>query len=158
MRGGDDRPDLDSLKAGLDKNSETLLTELFGEPSSRTKREWRWGNKGSVSVRFNSGRALFYSFEGEGGGTLLDAIAYAIGCDFPGAIEWARRWLGDDNRPRPALPARPAAVAYDADTDAEARQAAVRLVAGIRGDGCGHDAVAAGFALAGYLGVIAGSF
>jgi hypothetical protein len=104
---------LDKLKADLRDNAESLLPALFGEPSSRSRREWRWGSKGSVSFRFD--RGSFSNFETDQRGSLLDAVMFATGCSFPAAIEWARAWLGENPpTPRPAARPRPT---FDADAE-----------------------------------------
>lgn len=105
--------DLVTLKAALADNAEALLVELFGEPTLRTSREWRWGKKYSSSYRFD--RATFYSFEAIAGGSLLDAVMLANASSFPEAIKWAKSWLGiEGERPRPAPRPRPT---YDVDTE-----------------------------------------
>ena len=105
--------DLDALKAALADNAETLLVELFGEPTLRMSREWRWGKKYSSSYRFD--RATFYSFEAIAGGSLLDAVMLANASSFPEAIKWAKSWLGiEGERPRPAPRPRPT---FDADAE-----------------------------------------
>ena len=86
---------LDALKSQLAERAEALCLDLFGEPSSRTQREWRWGRKGSLSVRFGLKKGSpFYSHELVQGGSFLDAIMFARSCDFAGAVAWARDWLG----------------------------------------------------------------
>jgi putative DNA primase/helicase len=91
--------DIDALKAALRAQAETLLVELFGEPTQRMAREWRWGSKGSASYRLD--RGTFWSFEADQGGSLLDTIMFANSCSFPQAVTWARAWLGDDATARP---------------------------------------------------------
>ncbi len=38
---------------------------------------------------------------------MLDAIAFALDVPFAEAVQWARSWLGEDDRPRPAYDFRP---------------------------------------------------
>ena len=109
-----DRENLAALKAELADNAESLLVELFGQPKSRRSREWRWGSKGSVAYRFD--RKSFQNFEAGTGGSLIVAIAFAIGCSFAQAVTWARGWLGNDATPRPAAPRKKRA-AFDADAE-----------------------------------------
>jgi hypothetical protein len=114
--------DLDALKAGLADDAEAVLVALFGDPASRTSREWRWGRKGSISYRFD--RGTFWSFEADQGGSLLDAIMVADGCSFTAAIKWARDWLGEGDAAaslrtgkKQAAAARKKRAAYDADAE-----------------------------------------
>lgn len=122
--------DLDALKDALADDAESLLVSLFGDPTTRSRREWRWGRKGSVAYRFD--RASFRSFEADQGGSLLDAIMVAHGCSFPAAVKWARGWLGLEGE-RPAQPREKRANratqrrAYDAD--AEQQRAIAEAVA-----------------------------
>ena len=88
------RNNLDQLKAALSDRAEQLLVALFGQPTKRTAREWRWGSRGSIVYRHD--RGTFYSFEEGRGGDLLSAIMFRDGCSFSQAIAWARAWLGDD--------------------------------------------------------------
>lgn len=119
--------DLDAVKAALAERGADLAVELFGAPTKRTAREWRWGRKGSVVVRWR-GRdgPTFYSFEAMEGGSLLDAIMFAHGGGFTQALRWARDWLGgavETPTPRPRARAR---AAYDADADEARRVEAAR--------------------------------
>ena len=83
--------DLASVKTALARLAEPLLIELFGEPTSKRQREWRWGSRGSRS--FNFQKLAFYDYELGDGGSLLDAIRIARSCSFQDAVAWARRWL-----------------------------------------------------------------
>lgn len=114
--------DLDAIKSALADDAEAVLLALFGEPTKRTSREWRWGRKGSVAYRFD--RGTFRSFEADAGGSLLDAVMFANGCSFPAAVTWAKQWLGlgGDSRPREKRAERaPLRRAYDADADEQQR-------------------------------------
>jgi putative DNA primase/helicase len=98
----DDRPPLDDLKAYLAENAEALAIDLFGLPKSRSKRQLCWGNKSSLVVTLSGKYAgKFRSWEENHGGSMLDAIAFANDSSFTDAIEWARRWRGEDPLPRP---------------------------------------------------------
>ena len=111
-----DRDDLAALKAALADNAESLLVELFGQPTTKRAREWRWGRKGSVAYRWRGPKSTFSNFETGGtGGSLLDAIMLAIGCSFPQAVKWARAWLGDDDHPK--ITPRVQRQTFDADAE-----------------------------------------
>lgn len=120
--------DLDTIKSALADEAEAVLLALFGDPTTRTRREWRWGRKGSVVYRFD--RGTFRNFEADAGGSLLDAAMFANGCSFPAAVTWAKQWLGlaGDSRPREKrATCAPERRAYDAD--AEQQQAIAEAVA-----------------------------
>lgn len=129
--------DLDQLKAALSDAAEDIAERLFGKPASRTRRELRWGRKGSISIRLDGRHgARFRSFEAEIGGSMLDAIMFAYGCSFANAIEIGRQMLGlaDGDAPPPPKRARRD---FDADAeedraiaDARALWAASRPIAG----------------------------
>jgi len=123
MPRGDGASDLQSLKDALADDDERLLLHLFGEPTQRSKRGWRWGRKGGRAYRPD--RKVFYSFEAERGGTLLDAIMDALGISLPDAITWARDWIGEDGTEpkaeRRQPPPRPSA--FDADREEDERAA-----------------------------------
>jgi hypothetical protein len=80
-----------ALKAALAHLAEPLLVELFGKPTTKRRREWRWGSKGSRS--FDFAKMAFFDFEQQEGGSLLDAIRIAHACSPADAVDWARRWL-----------------------------------------------------------------
>ena len=129
MRRGDrSTGDLEELKRALADNDESLLIDLFGEPASKSKRERRWGSKGSLVV-YLGGKSgpTFHSYETEQGGSLLDAIMFAQDLSFLDAVSWARSWLGGDNVPRRvSLPK--VQRSFDADREEEMRvEAALAL-------------------------------
>ncbi len=98
-----DITDLDALKTALADRLEELATDLLGEPNPGTRRraEWRWGNKGSRSLKVRGpGRGDYYTHEGSTGGGALDLIMDARGCGLRDAIQFARGWTGlDAERP-----------------------------------------------------------
>lgn len=109
-----------ALKQRLAERWQDLCLDLFGAPTNKAKREWRWGRHGSLSIRLGKLGPTFYSFEVAEGGSLLDAIMFQRGCGFRDAVAWAREWLGGDapqNLPRPRV-SRPT---FDADQDEAAR-------------------------------------
>lgn len=119
----DSKADPDAIKSALANDAEAVLVHLFGNPTSRTRRELRWGRKGSVSYRFD--RGVFYDFEAGEGGDLLTAIMRREGCSFPAAVTWAKQWLGLHGV-RPAKPSdtvAPPRLAYDADAEQQIGQA-----------------------------------
>jgi len=118
-----DRDALDRIKAALADHAAALLLDLFGQPTQKGARWWRWGRKGSLSYRFD--RHTFHDFETGEGGDLLAAIMRAHGCGFPQALRWAEQWLGEGDAPRPR--ARENRAPFDAD--GEQQRAIVEAVA-----------------------------
>jgi len=106
--------DTDDLRRKLADHAEDLGIYLFGQPSKQTRSEMRWGRKESLVVSL-SGRwqGSFRSWEEDRGGSLLDAIAFANDIPIAEAIQWGRRWLGEDDRPRPAPRRRPIVESVD---------------------------------------------
>jgi putative DNA primase/helicase len=79
------------LKAELADHADQLLVELFGEPTTRRKHEWRWED-GAVAYYFE--RQQFFDFRRDRrAGSLLDAIILARVCDFAAAKAFAVEWL-----------------------------------------------------------------
>ena len=79
--------DLDALKSQLAERWQDLCLDLFGEPTHRGRREWRWGRRGSLAVKLGGRYGLsFSSYESDEGGSLLDAIMVARGCGFREAV------------------------------------------------------------------------
>ena len=87
---------LAELKQALTDNVESLSLELFGQPISRSRDQWKWGRQMSTVVTTRGRWAgRFRSWETLEGGSMIDAIMFAFGYDFDSAVEWARGWLGD---------------------------------------------------------------
>ena len=118
--------DLAEIKHALVERVEDLAEALLGQPNAETRRlrEWRWGAKGSMSLVVRGPkRGEFYSHEAGTGGSPLDMIAHARACNFVGAVEWAKGWLGIDGE----LPS-PANEGWDEDTCKKWPQAASSCV------------------------------
>ena len=115
--------DLNELKSRLNDQAEALAYELFGEPSSRAGNELRFGNGGSTSVVISGPKSgSFYSFEERVGGKMLGAIMFAHDLSSREAVEFARRWLGEDTYRRPRLRPRPVAEPSDDERINNARR------------------------------------
>ena len=103
--------ELSTIRERLADNAEVLALELFGEPTHRTGQKLSWGRKGSTVVNIAGRyRGRFKSWETDEGGSMLDAIMFAMGCNFNEAVDWAKRWLGEDDDwtpPRPPKRTRP---------------------------------------------------
>lgn len=74
-----------------------LATALLGDRNRRlsSRREWRWGRKGSLSVALGGGRiGYWFDHEVGVGGDALALIQRKQRCSFPDALAWASNWLG----------------------------------------------------------------
>ena len=92
-----DWSDRDHVVALLDDQLEAVARAFLGEPNraSRTKRQWRWGAKGSVSLDVaGPNRGRFADFEAGIHGGVIDLIMSARGCGFAAALDHARAFLG----------------------------------------------------------------
>ena len=87
---------LEDLKAALADRAPELCLDLFGQPTRKAAHEWRWGNKGSLSLRLRGkGAPCIYDFSAGRGGSMLDAIALALDHHrLTDSIAWAKDWLG----------------------------------------------------------------
>ena len=73
--------------------AQAVALELLGEPTRRTRQEWRWGNHGSFRLVLDTGR--WRDFEAGRGGGAIDLVEHLQRMDRPAALEWlqARRYL-----------------------------------------------------------------
>lgn len=95
----DENDDLDTIREALRADFGALLIELRGEPFKRTRREWRWGARGSFSAVVDGAKAgTWYDHEAGEGGDALALIQRELSCDFPTALRWARRFVGMEER------------------------------------------------------------
>lgn len=70
------RPKAAEIARALAQRTEEVVHALLGDQSSRTRRDIRWGRKGSLWVgRFGEDRGRWYDHERGEGGDLLDLIA-----------------------------------------------------------------------------------
>jgi phage/plasmid primase-like uncharacterized protein len=91
------RLDIATINRLLRDRLEELATTLKGEPSHRLAHEWRWGRKGSFSLRLTGEkRGRWYDFEAGKGGDPLALIQSSEILDVRGALGWAKVWLGLD--------------------------------------------------------------
>src|SRR5262245_53808565 len=87
-----------------------IARHLLGEPNKAlsTKRELRFGSKGSLSVIIGGQKVgSFYDHEHGTGGDLLTLIQHVTGTDFRGALDLARDFGGDlpsSNHPQSSKP------------------------------------------------------
>ena len=64
-----------SLNSRLLQSLEGVLLSVFGEPTAKSKDEWRYGNKGSLSIYVGPKRGTWYDFERSEGGGVLSLLA-----------------------------------------------------------------------------------
>lgn len=101
--------ELAELRRRLTDRTETLAEALLGKPNRPLSgpREIRFGRKGAIAVELAPPkRGLWHDHSADEGGDLLALIQRENRLDFPGALAWARTWLGDPERV--AVPSRPA--------------------------------------------------
>jgi putative DNA primase/helicase len=91
--------ELSDIKQALADNAAALALDLFGQPTSSTSQQYRWGRNSSTLVNIGGRwRGRFKSWETDESGSMLDAIMFAYGIAFSGAVDCAREWLGDEDR------------------------------------------------------------
>jgi putative DNA primase/helicase len=88
------------IARALEQRTEKVAHVLLGEPSSRTRRDLRWGRKGSLWVGcFGEYRGRWYDHERGEGGDLLDLIARERNVPLKDAIAIAGDMLGNSHLP-----------------------------------------------------------
>jgi hypothetical protein len=88
--------DLDPLRAALRARAAEAAEHLLGPPSYRSRRELRWGRKGSFTLAIAGPKAgLWHDHESGTGGDILDLIRRERRCDFAEAVRFARAFLGE---------------------------------------------------------------
>ncbi len=85
-----------SVEEALKVNVEPLLYRIFPEgPCQKNRQEFRFGNKGSLSVIHAGEKAgQFYDFERQEGGSVLKLVQRELGLGRLEALEWAKDFLG----------------------------------------------------------------
>jgi putative DNA primase/helicase len=83
----------DALVPILVADIEALAVALLGQPTIRTRTEWRWGRKGSLSLSVaGPKRGLWYDFDQSRGGDVLALIVHLHGGSLHRAAKWAREF------------------------------------------------------------------
>jgi putative DNA primase/helicase len=107
--------DLETIRALLRARAAEVGETLLGPPSYRSRSEFRWGRKGSLSLAIAGERAgLWHDYEAGTGGDLLALVMRERRCGFRNAVAWARGFLGepqpsrDGRKPPPPPPPPPA--------------------------------------------------
>jgi len=119
------RDDTETIRVALRARCAELAEHLLGQPTYRSRAEYRWGRRGSLALSVAGVKAgLWHDHESGEGGDVISLIQRSRRCDFPAALDWARAFLGASPDPtrrdtRPAPPAAP--------DDAEREQQALQL-------------------------------
>ncbi|WP_010303330.1 DUF6371 domain-containing protein [Candidatus Odyssella thessalonicensis] len=81
-----------------------LAFELLGEPTFKKPTEWRYGQKGSLSITIGGPhQGRFYDFESGTHGSALDLISRVKAIYGRDLCHWARDWLGIRHTPEWSL-------------------------------------------------------
>jgi hypothetical protein len=125
------RDDIETIRVALRARCAELAEHLLGQPTWRSRHEWRWGRRGSLALAIaGPGAGLWCDYEAGTGGDLLSLIQRSRGCGFRDAVAWARAWTntpppmpppGRDGHKPPPPPAPPAAPAAPDDARREAQ-------------------------------------
>ena len=89
--------DVDACRASLRGRAADVAILLIGRPnrSMSSKRELRFGNKGSLAVVISGPKSgCWYDHESDVGGDLFDLIRRERGGNFASALEFARGLVG----------------------------------------------------------------
>jgi putative DNA primase/helicase len=115
--------DADHIKACLYGREQEVVAAFRGPPNRAlsSKKELRWGNKGSFSLAIaGNERGFWFDHELGRGGDIFDLIKQEQGCDFVEALKFAKQFVGG-YAPNPCTP-RPAR------DDAESDSAEIRRI------------------------------
>lgn len=91
--------DKTEIKQELNARIKDLAYQFLGKPALAKTTEWRYGNKGSISIHIAGHKQGLYSnFETGEAGNALKLIQDQLGCDYKQALQWGIKWLGYDRR------------------------------------------------------------
>lgn len=86
------------IKQGLNAKIKDLAYQFLGKPQAQKPTEWRYGNKGSISIHVTGHRQGLYSnFETGESGNALKFIQDQLNCDHKQAFKWGIEWLGQND-------------------------------------------------------------
>ena len=87
------------VKLELQQKITSLASSLLGEPDSHNAREWRYGQKGSISINVSGVKqGLYANFEAGSYGGPLKLIQDQLNLDHIAAYKWALNWLGHSSK------------------------------------------------------------
>jgi len=85
------------IKQELNAQIKDLAYQFLGKPQQQKSTEWRYGNKGSISIHIAGHKQGLYSnFETGESGNALKLIQDQLNCDHKQAFKWGIEWLGKD--------------------------------------------------------------
>ncbi len=85
------------IKQELNANIKDLAYEFLGKPHIKKTTEWRYGNKGSISIHVaGTKQGLYSNFETGESGNALKLIQDQLNCDHKQAFKWGAEWLGNE--------------------------------------------------------------
>ena len=86
------------IKQELNAKIKDLAYQFLGKPQAQKPTEWRYGNKGSISIHVAGHRQGLYSnFETGESGNALKFIQDQLNCDHKQAFKWGIEWLGQND-------------------------------------------------------------
>jgi|LakMenEpi03Aug12_release.lakeMendotaPanAssembly.Ray.scaffolds.fasta_scaffold47887_6 5S rRNA maturation endonuclease (ribonuclease M5) len=86
------------IKQELNNKIKDLAHQFLGQPHQQKPTEWRYGNKGSISIHVaGSKQGLYSNFETGESGNALKFIQDQLECDHKQAFKWGAEWLGQDS-------------------------------------------------------------
>lgn len=86
------------IKQELNTKIKDLAYQFLGNPQQQKSTEWRYGNKGSISIHIAGHRqGLYNNFETGESGNALKFIQDQLNCDHKHAFKWGIEWLGRDS-------------------------------------------------------------
>ena len=107
---------IETLRVSLRARCAEAAERLLGTPTFRSRHEWRWGRRGSLSLAVAGERTgLWHDHERGEGGDLLDLIMRERRCGFREALDWARGFVGEPPPSREPHPAKPPPAPDDAE-------------------------------------------
>lgn len=85
------------IKQELNSKIKDLSYEFLGKPQQQKATEWRYGNKGSISIHVAGiKQGLYANFETGESGNALKLIQDQRNLDYKEAFKWGINWLGYD--------------------------------------------------------------
>lgn len=87
------------IKQELNSKIKDLAYEFLGKPQQQKATEWRYGNKGSISIHVAGiKKGLYANFETGESGNALKLIQDHRNLDYKEAFKWGMNWLGHDDK------------------------------------------------------------
>ncbi len=87
--------DWQAFDAELRPRAPEIVVELLGQPTARSRDEWRWGRKGSLVVVVAGAKAgMWFDHEAGTGGGLVDLVARTRGLSRREALDWTADRVG----------------------------------------------------------------